>query len=105
MLLSRYLRRRTIVKLLLIGLVAYTFYISLAAFGTIGDLNDGSQNNENGNGNNNNNDVDSGHHQQQQVDGQDGVGVEPPVHDLNRARRIIDENDNMRNYGKIKKYG
>lgn len=103
MLLSRYLRRRTIVKFLLIGLVAYTFYISLAAFGTIGDLNDGSQSNGNGNGDGNNNI--EGHQQQQQVDGQAGVGVEPPVHDPDRARRIIDENDNMRNYEKIKKYG
>lgn len=95
MLLSRYLRRRTIVKFLLIGLVAYTFYISLAAFGTLGGLNDGGNAGDSGNNNK----------------GANGEGEKPlvpeppPIPSKLKVREIIDQNDNMKDYDKIKKNG
>lgn len=82
--LSRYFRRRTIVKFILISLIAYTLYISLAAIGTIGGLVD---------------DPSSDHSGQNQ----------PPIDDDgdhdSKVRRMIDAYDNMDDYENIKKYG
>jgi len=82
--LSRYFRRRTIVKLILISLIAYTLYISLAAIGTIGGLVD---------------DPSSDH------SGQNQPPIDDDVDHDSKVRRMIDAYDNMDDYENIKKYG
>lgn len=128
---GRYLRRRIIVKYILIGLIAYTLYISLAAFGTIGGVFNGDRSNLNspnrhvkvqqgGNNNdylmpNNANNVNNNHNDKQiekekQDDNSENHNIDIPSHiheseKLQKIQKLIDQYDNTRNYSFIKNNG